>query len=429
MSRLKTNYTVTYANNNFVITYASVFLATAFSAFSYVTQQLSGNFFEFGGDIYTLNVLDWTKCTSPAAVSYSDLIAKIALLITPIFTSPTLTGTISIQGTVTENDSGTGKSNTVGNASNPTTLNNATVDTLFTVGSSFLRNGHGVNVPDPGVSGDTLPYIGRAQVWTGAQYFTQKVTMSSSNPLSIDLGGLNNPANFLTFGGDNTTPTGTQLYILPYLGAGAVTDSLVTKAVTQTLSNKTGDSTCTWNGAVNTSSITTDTINGKSANTDIVLAPLTSTNAISISGTGGLKTASITIGGNASWQTYTKALGTLTLTGPWTATQTITYAIVRMDSEVRLYLTQHVFPSTTGGASATITTTAVPAGYRPSTIAQYGKCFVVNLSNTQDGVFLVGTDGTMTIYVSDTASTGLKNFTGNSGVAGLRACALSWYII
>lgn len=84
-------------------------------------------------------------------------------LSSPILTSPSISGTVDIEGTVTINTNGSGRSFILGNSSNTSTLNNVSVDTLFSVGTSLKRNGHTVNIPDPGVSGDTLSYLALAE--------------------------------------------------------------------------------------------------------------------------------------------------------------------------------------------------------------------------------------------------------------------------
>jgi hypothetical protein len=87
MSRLTTNYTITYASNNLTITYSSTYAAVSFSSLSYTFQQLGSTNYFVIGEPNALTTLDYTKCTSPASASVSALQTNVAALIITAFTT------------------------------------------------------------------------------------------------------------------------------------------------------------------------------------------------------------------------------------------------------------------------------------------------------------------------------------------------------
>jgi hypothetical protein len=93
MSRLSKNYTITYANNSFTLTYSDTYSPVTIAGNNYDFIPTTGNYFLFGTP-GSESTLDYTKCTSPSgSVSVSNLGTKVASLITTSgsFTSPTLT--------------------------------------------------------------------------------------------------------------------------------------------------------------------------------------------------------------------------------------------------------------------------------------------------------------------------------------------------
>ncbi len=82
MTRLATNYTITWSSNTFTITYASTYGTTIFSSADYVFSAVDSTYFYFGSDNDSLTLLDYSKCTSPAAASVAALSTAVAALVT-----------------------------------------------------------------------------------------------------------------------------------------------------------------------------------------------------------------------------------------------------------------------------------------------------------------------------------------------------------
>jgi hypothetical protein len=84
MSRLLSQYTITWASNQFTITYASGPVSSqTFASRNYVViaHPSITRLFYFGADNDSLTLLDYTLCTSPVSSSVSDISTKIAALI------------------------------------------------------------------------------------------------------------------------------------------------------------------------------------------------------------------------------------------------------------------------------------------------------------------------------------------------------------
>jgi hypothetical protein len=84
MSRLLSQYTITWASNQFTITYASGPVSSqTFASRNYVViaHPSITRLFYFGADNDSLTLLDYTLCTSPVSNSVSDIITKIQALI------------------------------------------------------------------------------------------------------------------------------------------------------------------------------------------------------------------------------------------------------------------------------------------------------------------------------------------------------------
>jgi len=79
MSILTTNYTVTWANNVFTITWASIFPKVTFSGTGALFLEQSGNLMSIGPSS-GMTWLDWTFCTSPSAGNKTALLAAISAL-------------------------------------------------------------------------------------------------------------------------------------------------------------------------------------------------------------------------------------------------------------------------------------------------------------------------------------------------------------
>jgi hypothetical protein len=98
MGRESSPYSIAWANGLFTITWASTYSPVSFSSSDYTTvNHTANNYFDIGVTP-GLTTLDWTACTSPAAAATkADLLAAIAALVTGSYT---FTGDLIVNGSV-----------------------------------------------------------------------------------------------------------------------------------------------------------------------------------------------------------------------------------------------------------------------------------------------------------------------------------------
>lgn len=214
MSKIKTQYTISWSNGVYTITWASTYDPVSFASDdSVLIATASDNLFLFGTD-ETLTTLDWTKETSLSAVSRSDLFTKINALATELISESG--GTVTVNGDLDV----TGALDVTG-----TTTTDALVTTASTLQVRFFGNlavlrltgdvgsftgTKTITIPIP--SGSTANFVidTGASTLTGARAFSDGITFGTSGGTASNLNYYEiytESGTFSLAGGTSTTQT------------------------------------------------------------------------------------------------------------------------------------------------------------------------------------------------------------------------------
>ena len=395
MSRLETNYTITWLSGTFTVTYASVYSPLSFGDNAYIAYVITNSStYITVGQPDALVTLNWNLNTNLGASSASDLITKIAALTSSTATYTTLT-------TTTINNSGTLTSGVVNGTSGTITTLGATTANITTANiTTGIINTFKTSVMQ-GQASNTNTSI--AADGTGRVVFPSSVAVGTSttpDTTTLALQTLN-----------TATGNGSRKKIVVFSGADnshqfcgiGMTASAMNLQTNDIATNVDFDhyvsssSSATHCRIKGSSEIDVDTVSSISTDTDLSLQG-NGTGVVKI--VDGLKFP--TSGGTAASLTFNEELDgqTITFTGCFNVGQNVTIAYHKRGRRVTVHCDSVSAAANASNSQALAAAGQVPARFRPVQAVNI-PCIVVETGADvyQPGSVLFGTDGAVTISV------------------------------
>jgi hypothetical protein len=385
-SRLATNYTITWAGNNFTITYASIYSPLVFSDAEYIAYVIpnSSTYVNIGpaDGAVTLN---WSLNTNLGAVSASDLLVKVAALTsttasfnsitTDSITSKTTNGNLVLTG------NGTGSvrvDDLLGLSCTP--------DTTCT-GLQFSPSSGVKQVVCYSFANNNFQYCGLGMK-SGAMAVHLNAT---STNLDFDVG----------------TSSSTEATKMRLTGTG----TLVVDGISSLTTNGHLDLVGNGSGIVRVlDQLAVDSITTFTTNTDLSLQG-NGTGVVSI--TDGLKLPATDA--SLVQQTITNNghyTASITFSGPFSSNQSATLHVYRFGNLIMGYVTA-VSAAAAGVGTFASSASAIPSGGRPSTGITFSKTLITNSGGSATiGRVDIGDDGSITIFPGASGNFGTS---GNNG--------------
>jgi hypothetical protein len=419
-SRLATNYTITWAGNNFTITYASTYSPLVFSDAEYIAYVIpnSSTYVNIGpaDGAVTLN---WSLNTNLGAVSASDLLVKMAAL-----TSTTASFSSIATDSITS-----------------LTTNGNLVLSGNGTGIVRVNDNLGLNVtPDSTCTGlQFSPTSGVKQVvcYTANDNVYQYCGLGmKSGAMSIHL---NDPTTNLDFdvGQNSTTETtkmrltgagGLQVQSVTSIGTNThldltgngtgsvrVMDALIVDSITSLTTNGHLDLTGNGSGVVRvTDQLAVDTIGAFTSNGNVTLNG--NGTGCAFAGTNGLKFVNSTTSYTPTALTYYEQVdsSSLTVSGCFASNQSVTAYWHRIGRQVTFYLA--TISAAAAAALGSAASGSIPTRFRPLADVRF-PLLVINNSAAAVGWIIIANDGSLTFSLSPSgAFSGTNNNGWNASV-------------
>lgn len=381
MSRLETNYTITWAGGTYTITYASTYSPVSFGDSAYIAYVIPNSSAYINvGQADAPVTLDWNKNTNLSPSSANNLITLIAALTSASATYTTL---------------------------NATTVNADTVSSL-TTGASLVLLGNGagrVEVNDVlWVDNSLIIDSTSNQIALGT---TRTATLNAPMPATT-----NRVYTFPDQSADYSvvaTEGAQTVNGVKTLGSAPVAPSYTATATTNQLLLGTTNTYTVSATAPAASRVITLADPGAAASF-VMSEGAQTVNGLKTLGTGFVLPTS---GGTASTLNYfdERAFVTSTFTGPWTGTQNMKLSYVRFNNWVIVYWDGINANGNSIGSSCVITNTAsgvlAPTNFRPvlgaSTLGPLRLINVINAATRQTGLATMSTAGVLDFYGNEAA--------------------------
>jgi hypothetical protein len=384
-SRIATNYTITWAGNNFTITYASTYSPLVFSDADYIAYVVpNSSTFVNIGPADGVVMLNWTLNTNLGAVSASDLLVKMAAL-TSTTASFSSIATDSITSLTTN-----GNLVLTGNGTGVVRVNDnlglgVTPDTTCT-GLQFSPTSGAKQVVCYSAADNNYQYCGLGM---------------KSGAMSVHLNATTTNLDFDVGTGGFAEATKMRL---------TGTGTLVVDGISSLTTNGHLDLVGNGSGIVRVQDqLAVDTIGAFTANGNCTLNG--NGTGCAFAGTNGLKFVNSTTSYTPSALTYYEKLDsqTITVTTCFSSNQSVSVAWHRIGNQCTFYL--GAISAAAAAGLGNVAASSIPARFRPVADVRF-DLLIINNSAAAVGWVIILNDGSMVFSQSPSGSfTG----TGNNG--------------